>query len=237
MNSSLKQLIVRMLHSDLPLPRALRPVIRRLYGAGVYLREGLALAWKWLVVSPVVRSVCCEVGPGLRIERIPYIRGQGQIYLGEQVYLSGKISIHMSAKTPGVTPTLKIGDRTFIGHDCAITLRHGISIGSECLLAGGILIQDNDGHPLDATRRRAGEPVSAQEVAPVEIGDGVWIGRRSMILKGIHIGDNAVIGAASVVTRDVPANTVVAGNPARVIKTLEPGDNRDQAQRLADDHG
>ena len=234
MKTSLKQFIGKMLHSDLPVPGPVLAVIRFLYRVGVHLNEGLALVWKWLVVSPLVRAVCREVGSGLRIERIPYIRGSGDIYIGEQVYLSGKISIHMSARTSGITPTLKIGDRTFLGHDCAITLRHGVSIGRECLLAGGILIQDNDGHPLDSALRRAGEPVSDNEVAPVIIEDGVWVGRRSMILKGVHIGENAVIGASSVVTRDVAANTVVAGNPAKVIKTLVPGDDRGAAQRMAD---
>jgi maltose O-acetyltransferase len=71
-------------------------------------------------------------------------------------------------------------------------------------------------HPLDAARRRAwweyGKPVS--------IGDGVWIGAGALVLPGVSIGENAVVGAGAVVTRDVAANTLVVGNPARVMREL-----------------
>jgi acetyltransferase-like isoleucine patch superfamily enzyme len=213
--------LTRLLHSELPVPALVLPLIRVLYRVAVYISEGLALVYKWLVLVPVMRAVCTEVGPGLRIERMPYIRGNGVIRLGSQVYLSGKIGIGLSSRSANVVPQLVIGDRSFIGHECSFNLRHGIHIGTECLLAGGIIIQDNDGHPLDANARRAGEPAPESAVAAVHIGDGVWIGRRCLILKGVRIGDNAIVGAGSVVVRDVPANTLVAGNPARVIRTLE----------------
>lgn len=235
MNNALKQAIVRLLHSDLPQPAALKPLWRLAYRVGVYASEGVSLLYKWLVVSPVMRALCDDVGPGLRIERIPYIRGSGRIVIGRGVYLSGKINIGLSGSSPSVTPTLRIGDGTFVGHECSFNLRHGIHIGNECLLAGGIVVQDHDGHPLDAVRRRAGEPAPESEVAAVSIADGAWIGRRSIILKGVSIGENAVVGAGSLVTRDVPANTVVAGNPARVIKTLDdPLSDREAIQQQAD---
>lgn len=234
MNPSLKQALVRLLHSDLPMPAALKPVWRMAWRLGVYASESVALLYKWLVVSPVMRAICEEVGEGLRIERIPYVRGQGHILIGQQVYLSGKINIGLARKSPDIMPTLRIGDRTFVGHDCSFNLRQGITIGQECLLAGGIFIQDNDGHPVDAVARRAGEPAPESAVAPVVIADGVWIGRRSLILKGVTIGENAIVGAGSVVTKDVPANAVVAGNPARVLRTLDPDSDRQQAQADAD---
>lgn len=220
MTGRFRQAIKKLLHTDLPLPDVLRPGVRRLYQAGVLLSEGLALVYKWLVVSPVMRAICNSVGPGLRIERIPYIRGHGTIELGAKVYISGKIGIGLSTRSPGVTPALRIGSHSFIGHQCSFNLRHGITLGEHCLLAGGIIIQDHDGHPLDPHRRQAGEPAPESEVHAVTIGNNVWIGRRSLILKGVQVGDNAVIGAGSLVVRDVPANTVVAGNPARVIREL-----------------
>jgi acetyltransferase-like isoleucine patch superfamily enzyme len=229
-----RHLLVRLLHSELPVPRLLLPLIRALYRAGVLTREGLALLYKWLVLVPVMRAICTEVGRGLRLERMPYIRGSGIIRIGADVYLSGQIGIGLSSRSAGVTPTLVIGDRTFIGHECAFNLRHGIHIGAECLLAGGIMIQDNDGHPIEAAARRAGEPAPESAVAAVTIGDGVWIGRRAMILKGVTIGDNAIIGAGSLVLHDVPANAIVAGNPARLIRMLAEQDDRQALMNQSD---
>lgn len=216
-----RAVLIRILHSELPVPMLLLPLIRRLYQLGVYAGEAANLLYKWLILVPVMRAVCTEVGSGLRIERMPYIRGNGEIRIGKQVYLSGKIGIGLSGRSPAIVPALVIGDETFIGHECSFNLRHGIYIGRQCLLAGGVLIQDNDGHPVDAVARRAGEPAPESAVAKVTIGDGVWIGRRAMILKGVTLGENAIVGAGSVVLHDVPANTIVAGNPARVIRTLE----------------
>jgi acetyltransferase-like isoleucine patch superfamily enzyme len=218
--------LVRLLHSELPVPRVLLPAIRAGYQGGVLIREALNLLYKWLVLVPVMRAICADVGAGLRLEQMPYIRGRGAIRIGSGVYLSGKIGIGLSSRSAEVTPSLTIGNGTFIGHECSFNLRHAIDIGAECLLAGGIIIQDNDGHPIDAVARRAGEPAPESAVAAVSIGDGVWIGRRAIILKGVTIGENAIVGAGSVVVTDVPANAIVAGNPARLIRQIVPEDIR-----------
>ena len=73
---------------------------------------------------------------------------------------------------------------------------------------------------LRADERRSGVTFTADNVLPVTIGNDVWIGHGAVILKGVRIGDRSVVGARAVVTRDVPADTVVAGNPARVVKSL-----------------
>jgi NDP-sugar pyrophosphorylase family protein len=86
------------------------------------------------------------------------------------------------------------------------------------LIAGGVTIADYDGHPLDDVARRAGAPPLASEIKPVTIGDDVWIGQGAVVLKGVKIGDRAIVGAHAVVTRDVPADCVVAGNPSRIIR-------------------
>lgn len=88
-----------------------------------------------------------------------------------------------------------------------------ITIGPGCAIGRNVLIMDFDAHEItytDGTKNRI--------TAPITIGSHVWIGAGATILKGVTIGDNAVIGAGSVVTRDVPPNTVVAGNPARIIR-------------------
>src|SRR5205814_9956626 len=91
-------------------------------------------------------------------------------------------------------------------------------IGRHCLIAAGVSIADYAGHPLDADARRRGLTSPLEAVRPVEIGDDVWIGSGAAILKGVSIGDRAVIGAHAVVTRDVPSDSVVAGNPARTVR-------------------
>ncbi|MDF1821883.1 MAG: acyltransferase [Alcanivoracaceae bacterium] len=112
---------------------------------------------------------------------------------------------------------IEIGERTKM-NGTHIHAREKVIIGDWCLMGPGTIIIDNDSHPpvLDRSERR-GPPASA----PVIIGENVWIGMRSLITKGVTIGDNAIVAAHSVVTRDVPANTLVGGNPARVIRQLE----------------
>ncbi len=152
------------------------------------------------------------------MEKLPYITGSGDISIGSNVRLSGKSGIGFNTRFG--RPRLSIGDGTFIGHDCSFSLAREITIGNHCLLAGRVQVRDNDGHPIDAERRRAGEPVSPNQIEPVSIGNDVWIGAGAMILKGVHIGDGSIIGAASVVTKDVPAGVIFAGNPGRIVRPI-----------------
>lgn len=104
---------------------------------------------------------------------------------------------------------LKIGNNTSIGDRTEIHCGKEITIGDYCNISWDVVILDRDYHKLNT-----------QEYIykPVHIGDKVWIGCRSIILKGVSIGSGAVVAAGSVVTKDVPANSVVAGNPAKIIK-------------------
>jgi acetyltransferase-like isoleucine patch superfamily enzyme len=97
---------------------------------------------------------------------------------------------------------------------CTISARELITIGDETLVGSGAIIADNDAHSLDPDRRHEECEIPS---APIRIGPRVFIGARAIILKGVKIGEGAVIGAASVVTNDVPEFSIVAGNPARVI--------------------
>ncbi len=88
------------------------------------------------------------------------------------------------------------------------------------MLANGAYITDSDWHGLYDRINRA------DQATPVCLGHNVWVGDHATVLKGVTIGDNSVVAAGAVVTQDVPANTVVAGNPARVVKTLDPDEPR-----------
>ena len=95
-----------------------------------------------------------------------------------------------------------------------------ITIGNNVLIGSGCLITDTDSHPLNWQERKE-QQNDKTACAPIVIEDDVFIGARSIVLKGVTIGKGAVIGAGSVVSRDVPDFSVVCGNPAKVVKTLK----------------
>jgi acetyltransferase-like isoleucine patch superfamily enzyme len=220
----LKNLARAVLTFHIPVAGPLRPVFGLLYRLHEFGRESLSWGLRFFWYEPLFRSQCRSVGSGFRMERLPYISGSGSIFLGDRVYLSGKPQFEF-ATTRGTKPEIVIGDDSFVGHQCMIFCARSVRIGRHCLMAQGAKIYDMDGHPVDAASRRSGEPMPPEGVAPVSIGDDVWIGTGALILKGVTIGDRAIVGANAVVTKDVPADTIVAGNPARVVRSHTPREN------------
>jgi acetyltransferase-like isoleucine patch superfamily enzyme len=210
-----RRLARALLHAHLPAGALARPLYAALYRAHVAVREGFAWGVRFFWYEPLFRSQCESVGSGFRMERLPYLAGSGRIAIGDNVRLSGKIGIGFARRSGG-SASLTIGDGTFVGHDCGLNIAESISIGRRCLLATRVSVRDYHGHAVEASAR--GEV--PDEPAPVVIGDDVWIGAGATILKGIRIGDRAVIGAGAIVTRDVPADCVAAGNPARVVRLV-----------------
>jgi acetyltransferase-like isoleucine patch superfamily enzyme len=110
--------------------------------------------------------------------------------------------------------SIRVGRDVFVNHGCTLNDIGGIDIGDEVMIGPNVSLLTS-GHPLDpATRRRA---ITA---APIRLGRNVWIGASAVMLQGVTIGDDSVVGAGSVVTRDVPAGVLVAGSPARVVRSL-----------------
>jgi acetyltransferase-like isoleucine patch superfamily enzyme len=107
---------------------------------------------------------------------------------------------------------ISIGDGTYLNRGTEIVAGRSVTIGRDCKIARDVIIMDTDQHGMGDN-----DP----PIAPVRIGDRVWIGARAIILKGVSVGDDSVIGAGSVVTRDVPALSVVAGVPARLLRLLD----------------
>lgn len=111
---------------------------------------------------------------------------------------------------------IHVGENFYANFDCVILDICPVKIGRDCMLAPGVHIYTAT-HPLDPIERSSGKEFGK----PVTIGDYVWIGGRAVINPGVTIGHHAVIASGAVVTKDVPDNVVVGGNPARIIKHIE----------------
>jgi acetyltransferase-like isoleucine patch superfamily enzyme len=130
---------------------------------------------------------------------------------------------------------IKIGNNVFIGSGSQIISSKAITIGNNVLISSDVIIQDNDAHSLNyeprahdieyALARHLGNPLSEKDWSKIaseeiRICDNSWIGMRAIILKGVEIGERSIVGAGSVVTKSVPSDVVVAGNPAVIVKKL-----------------
>jgi acetyltransferase-like isoleucine patch superfamily enzyme len=173
------------------------------------------------ICEPLFKAHCKSYGRRFRADRhLHWVMGAGDIVLGDDVWLDGKSTITFAARFTD-RPLLEIGDGTSIGDDCLFTVGRRISIGRRCLLSGGILVMDSNGHSADPRERLEGLPPANDDVRPVTIGDGVWIGKQCIIFPGVRIGEGSVVSAGSVVRGHVPPFSVVAGNPAKVMFRLK----------------
>lgn len=129
------------------------------------------------------------------------------------------------------TAMCSIGKRTFIG-DGMISIAERVDIGDDVLISWGVSIADHNSHSIRFSNRaddvlqwrKKKKSWDDVEINSVRIGDKAWIGFNTIILKGVNIGEGAIIGAGSVVTKDVEPWTIVAGNPARLIREIPPNE-------------
>jgi acetyltransferase-like isoleucine patch superfamily enzyme len=148
----------------------------------------------------------------VRLRGRVHLSGSGEVVLGEGVSLNGTVvPVELNTYASG---RIEIGSHTFINYGSSIAARASVKIGSYCHLGHYLFVMDNDQH--DVVRHWQLPPSE-----PVVIEDDVWIGSKVIILPGVRIGSRAVIGAGSIVTKDIPPRCVAAGNPARVIRHLE----------------
>ena len=173
---------------------------------------------KLSIISAIIRGMIFRVLHQENIIHPRICRGGIKIYRGCHVHIMkgstikvGKsVSLYQNVEIDmrSAGAQLEIGDNTFINRCSEIFCKDMVHIGSRCAISWDVTIMDNDFHYIDAN----------ENSKPICIGDDVWIGCHSLILKGVHIGDGAVIAAGSVVTKDVPSYSVVGGNPAKEIK-------------------
>lgn len=153
------------------------------------------------------------------------LHDEGRIIIGNNFKCNNNIlSNSIGLIQPCVFNIATSGSRIVMGDNVGISgstinATTKITIGNNVMIGSGCLITDTDSHPLH-WEDRLEERNELTARAPIIIGDNVFIGARSIILKGVTIGEGAVVGAGSVVSKDVPPYTVVCGNPAKIVKTL-----------------
>lgn len=132
-------------------------------------------------------------------------------------FRANHIGIMTRSRIITVTPTavIRLGDRVGLS-GATVTAHHSITVGDDTMIGANSLITDCDWHATDPAERHT----SIGATAPVTIGHNVLIGTRCIVLKGVTIGDDSIIGAGSVVTHDIPAGVIAAGNPCRVIRPI-----------------
>ncbi len=226
-HARLKRIAKAMLTFYLPVPR----ILDRIYLLIHYLQmldfeteERIRVA---CFRFPTLRAMCVSIGKRLQMECIPNITGPVKVYLGDDVRLSGKFTI--SGGRVFSDPEFRVGNRSFIGSGCVFSVARSITIGDDVLIAGNCTISDYSAHPVDPERRIAGAQVDPEDVRPVRIENKAWLGKGAMILPGVIVGEDAVVGAAAVVTKDVPAGHICVGNPGRLLSrtVYQPRPERD----------
>jgi len=153
------------------------------------------------------------LGSRVRLWGTPAISNRGRLLIGDRVRLASVLATLELAVGPGAT--LQIGDRVLINHGGSIGSTRLVRIGDRCNIGAHVILIDNSFHELDPDRRD-----EQPEPAPVILEENVWLAARVIVLPGVTIGANSVIGAGSVVTRDIPPNVLAAGIPAKVIRPL-----------------
>jgi len=217
-----------------PIPRSLASPLRLFY-EGHWLAIG---AFRWILTmcywNPLFQARCASFGRRVFISDLPFVHGHVRIHLGDDVELGGKITI-----TSGRIfdePRLILKDRAGVGWGTAFTVNQEVILEEDVIVSFDCRISDSDGHCREADLRAAGTAPKPADIRPVRICKHAWIGNGTHIMKGVTIGEGAIIGANSVVITNIPPYTLAMGNPAEVLfrnyglpttaprKTVEPKD-------------
>lgn len=172
-----------------------------------------------------IRKRFNKIGESVLFQKVDFLEGAEHISIGDNtffeknLYLSAWDSYTTKGSSQTFSPSIKIGSRCHFGAFNHITAINSIEIGDNLLTGKNVTITDNSHGSTDLDNLLI-EPILRPLISrgPIKIGHNVWIGDKATILPNVTIGDGAVIAANAVVTKDVPAYCVVAGNPAKIIK-------------------
>jgi acetyltransferase-like isoleucine patch superfamily enzyme len=196
------------------IPAFLKPFFRAAYelhfGLITFFRTAITVLYR----HPLLQGRCASMGKNVSLDGLPYIEGHAQIHIGNDVWLGGKLTI-VSGRFLD-SPQLVIGDGAEIGWNSMISVNREVVIEEHARISYDCRISDSDGHRREADLRLADAPLTARDIRAVKIGKNAWIGNGSHIMKGVTIGEGAIIGANSVVIGDIPPFSLAMGNPAEV---------------------
>ncbi len=180
----------------------LRPKYVRLFGRYLWRRLLTRPGHQWKTSGPVFFGRNLQIQTG----------NDSSLTFGKFVWIGDgtKIRCHEGH--------VEIGDKTVMGQECTISAYQRVRIGAQCVIADRTMFIDFDHGVVEVDRPIRQQGIYMEDVL---VGSNVWIGYGACILRGVKVGDNSVIGTNSVVTRDVPANAVVGGVPARVLRMRE----------------
>jgi acetyltransferase-like isoleucine patch superfamily enzyme len=217
--AKIKRLIVFLLRAHIPVPAFSKGLFRAVYSGHLAIYRVLRRLYIFLYAEPLLRGRCDHVGERLFLWDLPVIEGHTSIRIGDDASIYGKIGISSGRTLDDpklvIGNGVSIGKGVYFGIDREVTIEDGVHIANDCC------IRDNDGHPLDHRYRSAGFPPFDCEVKSVRICRNAWLGLGCTILKGVTVGEGAIIGTRSVVMCDIPPYARAIGNPARII--LNPG--------------
>lgn len=198
----LKQILIKLLNLPTTLRIKLYPRINRM----------------------ILKTHGVEFGKNLQIPgKMSWLIRGARITIGDNFYLSSGNGVNPIASNLQADVYVEPGATLTIGNNVGMSstrlwIHESARIGTNVKIGGCVLITDTDAHPMDYVARRSSN--DGTKSAPVVIEDDVWVGAHCIILKGVTIGARSIIGAGSVVTKNIPADCVAAGNPCKVIKSL-----------------
>lgn len=180
----------------------LRPKYARLFGRYLRRRIFTRPGHRWTTDGPVF------FGRGLQIQT----GRDASLSFGRFVWIGDGTKLRCHGGR------VEIGEKTVMGQECTISAYQHVRIGAQCVIADRTMFIDFDHGVVEVERPIRSQGIYMEDVV---VGSNVWIGYGACILRGVSVGDNSIIGSNSVVTRDVPANAVVGGVPARVLRMRE----------------
>ena len=173
-----------------------------------------------LAVRLLARRFLTPAGRRLELDGLAFVGPKVVLQIGKdaRVRLGRWSWLGHGTKVRCHEGVVEIGAKTVLGQECTISAYQHVSIGRECVIADRVMLIDFDHGAAEVDR-----PIRLQGIykRDVRVGNNVWIGYGACILRGVTVGDNAIVGTNAVVTRDVPANAVVGGAPARVLRMRE----------------
>jgi acetyltransferase-like isoleucine patch superfamily enzyme len=197
------------------IPGVLKPPLRLLYETHFAVVTAWHTFWNVFYFHPLFQARCKTFGKNVVVDRLPFVLGHVDIHVGNDIWLGGGLMITSGRVVD--QPVLTIQDHAQVAWNVQIVVSKEVVIEEYAMIAHNCRISDTDGHPREADLRAKNEPVKPRDIRPVRISRHAWIGNSSHIMKGVTIGEGAVIGANSVVISDIPPYCLAMGNPAEVL--------------------